>query len=86
MVFVKYIKSADRYPPFRPILSAIAMPWYKVMKYLVPRTNSITSNEFTIKDTFWFGKKIVEQDTSLVVGSLDVDFKRILFYFQRGFI
>ena len=33
---------------------------------------SIASNEFTIKDTF-FAKEIVEQDTSLVMGSLDVD-------------
>ena len=33
---------------------------------------SLASNEFTIKDTF-FAKEIVEQDTSLVIGSLDVD-------------
>ena len=35
--------------------------------------NSITSNEFIVKDTFCFAKKIVEQNSSLVMGSLDVD-------------
>ena len=35
--------------------------------------NFITSNEFTVKDTFCFAKEIVEQDCSLVMGSLDVD-------------
>ena len=35
--------------------------------------NSITSNEFTVKDIFCFAKEIVEQDSSLVMGSLDVD-------------
>ena len=35
--------------------------------------NSITSNEFIIKDTFCFAKEIVEQDSSLVMGSLDDD-------------
>ena len=35
--------------------------------------NSITSNEFIVKDTFSFAKDIVEQDISLIMGSLDVD-------------
>ena len=35
--------------------------------------NSITSNEFIVKDTFCFAKEIVEQNSSLVMGSLDVD-------------
>ena len=35
--------------------------------------NSITSIEFTVKDTFCFAKEIVEQDSSLVMGSLDID-------------
>ena len=33
----------------------------------------ITSNELTVKDTFCFVKKLVEQDSSLAMGSLDVD-------------
>ena len=35
--------------------------------------NSITHNEFTVKDMFCFAKKIVEQDSSFVIGCLDVD-------------
>ena len=58
----------DRCPPFRPILSAIGTPSYKIAKFLVPRMNSITSNEFTVKDTFCFAKEIVEQDSSPCYG------------------
>ena len=35
--------------------------------------NFITSNEFTVKDTFCFAKEIVEQDSSLVMSDLYVD-------------
>ena len=35
--------------------------------------NSSTSNEFTVKDTFCFAKEIVEQESFLVMGSLDVN-------------
>ena len=49
------------------------MPLYKIQKFLAPRMNSIISNEFTVSDSFCFLKEIVEQDSSLVMGSLDVD-------------
>ena len=39
-----------RCPPFRPILSATGRPSYKIAKFLVPRMNSITSNEFTVNE------------------------------------
>ena len=47
------------------------MPSYKIAKFLVPRMNSITSNEV----------KIPEKDNSLVTGSLDFDllFRNITF-------
>ena len=32
----------------------------------------ITSNEFIVKDSFCFAKEIVEQEISVVIGSLDV--------------
>ena len=35
--------------------------------------NSLTSNEFTVKETFCFAKEIVEQDSCPVMCSLDVD-------------
>ena len=64
---------ADICPPFRPILSAIGTPSYKIAKFLVPILSKLTVNEFTIKDSFSFAKEIVEQDSSLFMASLDVD-------------
>ena len=63
----------DRCPLFRPILSAIETPSYKIAKFLISRMISITSLGFTVKNTSCFAKEIVEQDSSLVMGSLDND-------------
>ena len=63
----------DSCPSFRPIFSAIGTPSYKVAKFLVAGMNSITPNEFTVKDTSCFAKEVVEQDSSLIMGNLDVD-------------
>ena len=60
-------------PPFRPILSAIGTPSYKLAKFLVPKLSSVTFNEFTVKDSFAFAEEIVYQDSKLFMGSLDVD-------------
>ena len=60
-------------PPFRPILSAIGTPSYKLAKFLVPKLSSVTFNEFTVKDSFAFAEEIVHQDSKLFMGSLDVD-------------
>ena len=38
--------------PFRPILSAIGTPTYKLAKFLVPALSDITQNEITAKDSF----------------------------------
>ena len=63
----------DVCPPFRPILSAIGTPSYKLAKFLVPKLSSITFNEFTVKDSFAFAEQIVYQDGKFFMGSLDVD-------------
>ena len=63
----------DICPPFRPILSAIGTPSYKLAKFLIPKLSSITFNEFTVKDSFAFAEEIVHQDSKLFMGSLDVD-------------
>ena len=63
----------DVCPPFRPILSAIGTPTYKIAKFLVPILSCLTINEFTVKDSFSFAKEIVEQDSNFYMGSLDVD-------------
>ena len=39
----------DNCPPFRPILSAINTPTYKLAKFLVPILKSLISNEYTVK-------------------------------------
>ena len=52
----------DNCPPFPPILSAINTPNYKLAKFLVPISKSLTSNEYTVKDSFAFAEEIVEQE------------------------
>ena len=42
----------DNCPPFRPILSAIDAPIFKLAKFLVTILKSLTSNEYTMKDSF----------------------------------
>ena len=51
--------------PFRPILSAIGTPSYKIAKFLVLKLSSVTFNEFTVKDSFAFAEEIVYQDSKL---------------------
>ena len=68
-----YKEITDICPPFRPILSAIGTPSYKLAKFLVPKLSSITFNEFTVNDSFVFGEEIAHQDSKLFMGSLDVD-------------
>ena len=60
-------------PPFRPILSALQTPTYKLAKFSVPILNPLTKNEYTVKDSFQFAEEICEQDPTLSTGSLDVD-------------
>ena len=62
----------DNCSPFRPMLSAINTPTYKLAKVLVPVLKSLTSNEYTVKDSFSFAEEIVEQDSEFFMESLDV--------------
>ena len=76
MAFVKFTKHkavVDVCLPFRPILSAIGTPTYKIVKFLVPILSCLTINDFTVKDPFSVAKEIVEQDSNFYMGSLDVD-------------
>ena len=61
------------FPKLRPILSALNTDTYKWAKLFVPSLRHLTSNEFTLKDSFESAKIICEQDTGLFMGSLDVD-------------
>ena len=44
--------SVDGCPPFRPILSAIDTPTYKLAKFLVPHLTPLTKNEYTVSDSY----------------------------------
>ena len=58
---------------FRPILSAINTPGYNLASVLKPILESLTHNEFTVKDSFSFAKEITKYDSSLFMVSLYVD-------------
>ena len=60
-------------PPFRPILSAIGTPTYKLAKFLVPVLSDITQKEFTVKDSFTFVDQILTQNSDFHMASLYVD-------------
>ena len=53
----------DNCPPFCPILSAIKTPSYNIAKYLVSILEPITTNKFTIKNSFEFAKEVIEDYT-----------------------
>ena len=63
----------NRLPSFRPFLSAIGTPTYKLAKFLVPVLPDITQDEFTIKDFSTFADEILTQDSDLCMASLGVD-------------
>ena len=63
----------DNCPPFRPIMSAIKTPTYNLAKFLVPLLEPITTNMYTVKNSFEFSKEIVDQDAGLFMASLDED-------------
>ena len=64
----------DNCPLFRPVLSAINIPTYKLAMFLVPILKSLTSNKYTLKDSFAFAEEIVEQDSEFFMRSLEADF------------
>ena len=58
-------------PSLRPVLSAIKTSSYNIAKHLVPILQPITTNTFTIKNSFEFSKEVIEQDFGLFMASLD---------------
>lgn len=46
--------------PVRPILSAIGTPNYKLAKFIIPIVSPLTTNNYTVKDSFSFAKEICE--------------------------
>ena len=60
-------------PPFRPILSAINTPSYKIAKFLTPLLAKLTKNEFVSKDSFEFARVVRNQNPDLFMASFDID-------------
>ena len=60
-------------PPFRPILSAINTPSYKISKFLTPLLSNLTKNEFVSKDSFEFARAVRNQNPDLYMASFDID-------------
>ena len=54
-------------------MSVIKTPSYNIAKHLVPILEPITINKFTIKNSFELAKEAVEQDSGLLMISLDVE-------------
>ena len=62
----------DGLPSFRLILSAISTPTYKPAKFLLPMLELLTTNEYTIKDSFTFAEELQSFDSKLVMASFDI--------------
>ena len=54
-------------------MSALNTPTYKLAKFFVPILKPLTTNEFTVKNSFHFAEEISDQQHDLFMGSLDVD-------------
>jgi hypothetical protein len=61
--------------PIRPILSALNTVGYKISTFLVPLINPVTTNSFTVKDTFQFVNEIcnTENADNYIMASFDVE-------------
>ena len=66
-------KLVDNCPPFRTIMSAIKTPTYNLAQFLVPLLEPITTNMYTVKNSFEVSKEIADQDPGLFMASLDVE-------------
>ena len=62
----------DGTPTLRPILFAISTPIYKQARFCDKLLKPITTNEYTIKDSFSFTQEVEEFDPNLVMVSFDV--------------
>ena len=54
-------------------MSALNTGTYKWANFFVPLLQHLTFNEFTLKNSFDFAKRICEQDAGLFMASLDAD-------------
>ena len=65
---LKYLR--DKKTPLRPILSAISTPTHKIAKFLVPMLELLTTNEYTIKDSFTCAEELQSFDSKLAMPAM----------------
>ena len=60
---------------FRPIFAAYKTPSYNLAKYLVPILSPLTTNQYSVENSYKFAEEIQDQDGSsgLVMASFDVE-------------
>ena len=63
----------DGLPSFRAILSAIGTSTCKIAKFLILTLEPLTSNEYTIKDSFTFAEELQSFDAKLVMASFNIE-------------
>ena len=63
---------SDGLPSFTPVLSSIGTATYKLAKVLVSRLESLTTNEYTNKDSFTFAEELQSFDSRLVMTILNI--------------
>ena len=51
--------------PSRPILLALNIPTYKLAKFLVSILKPLSTNEFTVADSFYFAEEIVDKQPEI---------------------
>ena len=69
----KGVKPGDESPPFRPMLSAINTPSYKIAKFLVPLLADLTKNKYVSKDSFEFARNVRNQNPDLFMAYFGID-------------
>ena len=62
----------DRCSTLGPILSALSTPSYKLAKFLVLLLKPLTSNDYTIKDSFSFAEEESPFDCAHYMTSFDI--------------
>ena len=58
--------------PLRPILTSYDTPNYKIAKFLVPLLEPLTSNQYTLPNSYKSKEAVLPQDSDLHMASLDV--------------
>ena len=59
-------------PAIRPILSVNGTLTYEIATFLVPILKDLTSNKYSVKDSFDFAKEILQQNSDCFMASLDI--------------